>query len=106
TATSTADEDASTVSTSENVREELNELLRQKPSAVGTVLALDPTLLANDGYLATYPDLARFLAAHPDVRHNPNFYLSDYRIDRRGELDAVIEPVMILFMTILFAAAF
>ena len=101
----TADDSADGMPRRDQTREALNDLLRQNPPEVGTVLALDPTLLSNESYLATYPDLARFLAAHPEVRHNPQYFLSNYRNERSGELDSIIEPVMILFMTILFAAA-
>jgi hypothetical protein len=105
TAAETAEDSTEEISTRDRVREELNSILRQNAPELGTILALDPTLLSNEAYLAPYPDLARFLAAHPQIRHSPDFYLSRYAQDRRSELDAFIEPVSILFMTILFASA-
>ena len=59
----------------QQTRDELRRLLRQYPPSVSRVLALDPTLLDNQGYLATYPQLAAFLAQQPDIAHNPAYYL-------------------------------
>jgi hypothetical protein len=56
------------------VRQDLGELLRQYPPQVGRVLQLDPSLLAQPGYLATYPELTAFLAVHPEVARNPAFF--------------------------------
>lgn len=91
--------------TSEQVREELDSILQRNPPELGTIFSLDPTLLSNESYLVPYPELARFLAAHPEVRHNPQFYFAGYGSERRGELDRMIEPVMTLFVIILVAAA-
>ena len=49
-------------------RENLEEILRKLPPAVGRVLRTDPSLLSNESYLATYPALAAFLKQHPEVR--------------------------------------
>jgi hypothetical protein len=57
------------------VREQLENVLRQYPPSLGEVLRNDPSLLQNDGYLASYPALAAFLASHPQVTHNPAFYV-------------------------------
>jgi len=62
-------------SDSRDTRQQFQELLRRLPPDVGKVLKLDPSLWANDKYLANYPALAAFVAAHPDVAHSPNFYL-------------------------------
>ena len=64
-------------SDSRETRKQLSDLLRRVPSEVGVVLKLDPTLFGNQQYLATYPELAAFVAQHPDISHNPRFYLSD-----------------------------
>ncbi len=60
----------------EETRDQLNGLLEKYPPALGRVLKLDPSLLANQAYLAPYPSLASFLAAHPEVAHNPTFFLA------------------------------
>jgi hypothetical protein len=56
-------------------REELRAMLRNYPPQLATVLRLDPTLLTNQTYMATYPDLTQFLTQHPDVIHNPSYFL-------------------------------
>jgi hypothetical protein len=53
----------------------LQQLLQQYPPSLGRVLASDPTLLNNGDYLQPYPQLETFLAQHPDIAHNPGFYL-------------------------------
>jgi hypothetical protein len=74
-----------------DTRERLRELLEGYPPTVAQVLRLDPTLLTRADYLTTYPRLAAFLAQHPEVQHNPSFFLGEVRfIDRRsGALDVV-----------------
>ncbi len=57
-------------------REELRESLREHPPQLASVLKLDPTLLTNQSYLATYPDLTQFVAQHPEVSHNPQYFFS------------------------------
>ena len=39
---------------------------------------MDPSLLTNR-LLATYPTLAAFLTQHPEVAHNPGYFLGDLR---------------------------
>lgn len=56
-------------------REQLMSLLRMSPT-LATVMASDPSLLANQEYVArSNPELARFLEAHPEIAKNPDFYL-------------------------------
>jgi len=64
----------------ERTREQLMELLQRYPPSVGRVLKLDPSLLSNGDYLATYPSLAAFVAQHPGVPRNPGFYFERVRI--------------------------
>jgi hypothetical protein len=68
----------------DDVRSHLDDVLRQYPPSLARVLALDPTLLDNDGYLQSYPELAAFLVAHPEVKHNPGFYLASYETNFRN----------------------
>jgi hypothetical protein len=63
-------------------REQLRELMQRFPPDLGRVLKMDPTLLKTETYLAQYPALASFLAAHPDVAHNPSYYLQFVQTDR------------------------
>jgi hypothetical protein len=55
-------------------RDQLHELLRQYPPSLAEVIRLDPSLLASESYLATYPGLASFLARHPEVPRNPSYF--------------------------------
>jgi hypothetical protein len=58
-------------------RERLREILNEYPPSVGQVLRLDPSLLTRQDYMAPYPRLAAFVSQHPDIVHNPSFYLGD-----------------------------
>lgn len=58
-------------------------LLRLSP-VLTTVVARDPSLLSDQPYVArNNPELAQFMAAHPDIAKNPEFYLFS-RLDQRG----------------------
>jgi hypothetical protein len=59
----------------EQTRQQLEQLMRQYPPSLWDVLRNDPSLLTNDHYLATYPMLAGFLGEHPEVAHNPAFFI-------------------------------
>jgi hypothetical protein len=82
-------------------------LLRRVPPEVTSILVLDPTLLSNETYLAGYPDLAEFLARHPEVRRNPRFYLAEFKVpgQQQGVLDEALEGLAIFFTFFLIALA-
>lgn len=87
------------------VRGEFSELLRQSPDELPTILTLDPSLLSSDPFLARYPELARFVAENPEVRHHPGFYLGEFQIIRRDGLQNILEPVLIFFVFAMIAFA-
>ena len=62
---------------SRRTREQLRQLLHRLPPEVGKVLKLDPSLWRNQPYLETYPQLAAFVAQHPEVANNSRWYLED-----------------------------
>lgn len=62
---------------SHETRNELRQILNRFPPEVGKVLKLDPTLWTNPSYINNYPALAEFVAQHPEVAHNPRFFLED-----------------------------
>ncbi|MCM3879959.1 MAG: hypothetical protein ND807_07620 [Vicinamibacterales bacterium] len=66
-------------------RERLREVLNQYPPSVREVLRIDTSLLTRSDYLATYPVLAAFLEQHPEVAHNPAFFVGESQ--RREEYD-------------------
>ncbi|MGQ0733312.1 MAG: hypothetical protein ACT4QD_06600 [Acidobacteriota bacterium] len=55
-------------------RMQRREVVRKYPPSLGRVLKSDPSLLREPGYLARYPALSAFLAVHPEVASNPNYY--------------------------------
>ena len=61
--------------TAQETRERLRQVLEQYPPSVGQVLRLDPSLLARADYMAAYPTLATYVAQHPEIGHNPVFFL-------------------------------
>lgn len=61
----------------EQTRDQLERLFDNYPPAVARVFKLDPTLMRNPDYLAPYPLLAGFLAEHPEVAHNPGYFLEN-----------------------------
>lgn len=72
-------------------REELNRVLERFAPSLRQVLALDPTLITNQAYLAPYPGLSAFLAAHPEIARNPGFYLGHGYERPRGHEDRVMD---------------
>ena len=60
-------------------RDRLNELLNQYPPSVREVLRIDPTLMYRADYMANYPVLAAFLEQHPEIAHNPGFFVGEWR---------------------------
>jgi hypothetical protein len=75
----------------EQVRDRFRQVLDQYPPSLRRVLQYDPSLLTNPDYLATYPALGRFVAAHPQVGHNPAFFVGtpDWEEPQRPASDAV-----------------
>jgi len=61
----------------QRTKQELSELLNRYPPALRGALALDPSLLENQSYLAPYPALESLLAAHPEIIRNPSFYIGE-----------------------------
>lgn len=59
----------------QQTRQEFGEILRQYPPSLAMVLRLDPSLLANEAYLAPYPRVSAYLADHPEIAHNPAFFV-------------------------------
>jgi len=55
-------------------RDQLSALMNQYPPTLLRVLQTDPSLLQNKEYLALYPGLATFVAKHPEILHNANYF--------------------------------
>jgi len=57
------------------LQDQLLQVLRVSPT-LAEVVARDPSLLSNTEYVSrNNPELALFLQAHPEIAHNPDFYL-------------------------------
>jgi hypothetical protein len=59
----------------EQTRSQLEVILEKYPPAVGRVLKLDPSLMTNQAYMTPYPALSAYIAQHPEVAHNPGYFL-------------------------------
>lgn len=96
--------EAPAMTSSHEVRDRFAELLRNHPRELGTVLALDPSLMSNETFLAGYPAVAAFLGEHPEVRRNPRFYLQGYGW-ANSSIEQVTEPFLVaaIFALIAFA---
>jgi hypothetical protein len=71
-----------------DIRDRLNEILRDYPPSLAQVLRLDPSLMTREDYLAPYPVLALFIAQHPELTRDPAFYLGQPYGDNNGQEDA------------------
>lgn len=61
----------------QQVQEQFTRLINQHPREVAPLVVLDPTLLSNEPFLARYPELAQFVAAHPEIRRNPHYFVQE-----------------------------
>ncbi len=71
----------------QRTRERLRQIFEQYPPSLSQVLRLDPSLLTRPDYVAPYPTLAAFLAQHPEIAHNPVFFLGEPRFSGGPETD-------------------
>jgi hypothetical protein len=94
--------------TADQTREQLYRLFDNYPPAVARVFKLDPSLMSSPAYLAPYPLLNAFLTEHPEVVHNPGYFLdnvdnpnyyynNDPKRQQRQEMLAVLAGLGIFF---------
>ena len=70
---------------------ELIRLLRLSPTLT-TVVSHDPSLLSDQDYVSrNNPQLAQFIAAHPEVARNPDFYLFTHVHQDDGSPDEALQ---------------
>jgi hypothetical protein len=75
-------------------QEQLLHLLRLSPTMTAAVAA-DPSLLADQPYVArSNPELAQFMASHPDIARNPEFYLFSKLNPSDGRRDKALQRVI------------
>ena len=91
----------------EQVRDRFHGVLQQYSPALGQVLRLDPSLMAREDYMASYPAVVSFLAQHPEIRRNPDYYLPRssssyyYREDPRARAWSDMMESFAIFMVVL-----
>jgi hypothetical protein len=96
-----ADQDAA------ETRNRFEQVLRRLPNSVVSVLRTDPTLMANDSYLATYPGLAAFLKQHPEIHTAPGYYFANFRGEFGFRAEAPPSPGVRMWQDVLqFIAVF
>jgi hypothetical protein len=70
---------------------ELIRLLRLSPTLT-TVVSHDPSLLSDQNYVSrNNPELAQFIAAHPEIARNPDFYLFTHVHQEDGSPDEALD---------------
>jgi hypothetical protein len=69
----------------EETRDRLRQVIEQYSPSLYEVFRHDPSLLRNDQYLASYPGLAAFLQQHPEVGHNPGFFVGEPQWSRNRD---------------------
>ena len=78
----------------QTTREQLQEILRQYPPAVGEVLRRDTSLLNLPDYIAPYPQLVAFIQQHPEIVRNPTFFFGTYDYyERRAPMSPEMEAL-------------
>jgi hypothetical protein len=78
------------------VLQEFREVLNQYPPTLRDILRRDPTLMLDENFLSPYPALAAFLTEHPEVVHDPNYFLGSVR----GNDITEAVSIAIVFLTI------
>jgi len=68
-----------TESNAATTQDQLRALLSQYPPTVERLLQIDPTLLANKDFMGLYPALNAFVVKHPEIMHNPAYFLGTPR---------------------------
>lgn len=72
-------------------QDQLIQLLKMSPTLT-TVVARDPSLLADQEYVSrNNPQLAQFLAQHPEIARNPDYYLFTRLESPGGRRDKALE---------------
>ena len=78
----------------EDIRRAFRETMQRYPPALGQVLKLDPSLMANPAYLAPYPVLVEFIKLHPEVQRYPSYFLGYVETGYYYQRDEPQDPVL------------
>ena len=80
----------------EDTREDLRRLLELYPYSVGEILRRDPSLMSRADYMAAYPRIAEFIAQHPEIPRNVEFYFEGFGSRQQGPSNPSVEALGIL----------
>ena len=87
---------AAPVQDASHTREQLRQVLDIYPDAVAEILRRDPSLMSRADYMAAYPQLQQFLAQHPEIPRNVEYYLEGYGRYQRQPMDPEYEALGVL----------
>jgi hypothetical protein len=73
-----ATETVRVVQDAQATRDQLRVILQMYPDAVAEILRRDPSLMARAEYMAAYPQLAQYIAQHPEIPRNVEYYFEGY----------------------------
>jgi hypothetical protein len=79
-----------------NTQQDLWQVMRQYPPAVGEIIQRDPSLLTKPDYMSSYPSLGEFLERHPEVVRNPGVYFGTYQFRQRTSRDDAVEMIQVI----------
>lgn len=90
----------------EHTRDQLRRILDLYPRAVGEVLRRDPGLMGRADYMASYPPLAQFIAQHPEIARNVEYFLEGYGSWGGRQFEPEYEALGVLLAGMAGAVAF
>jgi hypothetical protein len=79
-------------------RERVRQIFGQYPPSLRQVLVCDPSLLTKPDYLAAYPTLAAYLTQHPEIAHNPGFFIGGCgggNLESRSQMAISLENIFV-----------
>ena len=81
------------------VRNQFVSIVQSHPYELSMILKLDPSLLNNEAFVSGYPEVAKFLEKHPEIRSNPRFYLATFPTPGHNEnpVEEVFEALAVMF---------
>lgn len=100
--------DRETANDRQQTSADFSAIVNRHPDKLERILATEPMLLLNDPFLAGYPDLAAFVAQHPEIRRNPHYYTRNFQqavIRRDDPAEEAVEAMVILATFALIAFA-
>ncbi|HEX6084829.1 MAG TPA: hypothetical protein VF266_09915 [Thermoanaerobaculia bacterium] len=103
TTTTTAEEQEEVGTSVERTRNEFRVLLGQYSNEMGTLLAIEPSLLNNEEFLKGHPPLAEFIARHPEVAQHPNTYLEPAQLRSQSGVGDVLENIIVFGIFVFIA---